>query len=105
MTALAAGMLTSAPEHTLSWPYIHEEWDEGLVKQIGRGLAATADGFRIDLQSSSFVQLRAPFEQIFEVSRRACSPPRACTPLPPLVQPRSPLQGTAPCPPTFSFAL
>lgn len=75
VTNLASGMLTCAPEHILSWQFIHEDWDEGLVKQIGQALSATAAGFRIDVQTSSFAQLQQPFKQRFQVrcrlSRRA----------------------------------
>ena len=87
VTNLASGMLTCAPEHILSWQFIHEDWDEGLVKQIGQALSATAAGFRIDMQTSSFAQLQQPFKQRFQVrchlSRRApvrlsACPPAAC---------------------------
>lgn len=67
VTTLAAGMLTCAPEHILSWPYLHEDWDAALVAQIGGGLAAAAPGFRLDLQSSASAELEAAFKETFRV--------------------------------------
>lgn len=79
VTTLAAGMLTCAPEHIVSWPYLHEDWDAALVAQIGGGLSAAAPGFRLDLQSSAFPALEAPFKDAFQartVLMRACKPRR-----------------------------
>ena len=72
VTNIAAGMLTAAPEHILSWPFLHEEWDEALVARIGGGLAAAAPGFRLDLQSSASAELQPRFREAFEVRRAAC---------------------------------
>eukprot|EP00892_Ulva_mutabilis_P011819 jgi/Ulvmu1/9009/UM005_0100.1 len=74
VTNLVSGMLTCEPEHILSWLYMYEEWDEELVRAIGRGLAAGVDGFTVDLQSSSFELLQAPFKQRFEDVKQCHEP-------------------------------
>ena len=79
VTHLAAGMLTCAPEHIVSWPYIHEDWDAALVARLGGGLAARAPGFRLDLQSSAFAELAPAFKQTFHVRPPACTPPTAAS--------------------------